>query len=104
MLPRTALVQARRRAGLSQRALAAKVGMPQSTVARIESGAIDPRVSTLDTLLRACGDELRAVRRIGEGIDRTLSRGLLEATPDERARSLVQSAINVATMWSKRSR
>lgn len=33
------LREARRSAGLSQRALAEKAGVPQSTVARIESGS-----------------------------------------------------------------
>lgn len=48
-----ALGWARRRAGLSQRALAAQSGVPQSTIGRIEAGLVDPRVRTLSRLLRA---------------------------------------------------
>lgn len=84
MLAATALRQARRRAGLTQRDLAARAGVPQSTIGRIESGAADPRVSTLDRLLRACGDELDAVPRRGIGVDRSLLRDNLERTWVER--------------------
>lgn len=86
MLASTALRHARRRAGLTQRELAAITGIAQSTVARIESGAIDPKVSTLDELLRSCGEELRAVDRIGIGEDRTLPRVSLKLEPGERLR------------------
>lgn len=97
----TALRQARRRAGLTQRRLAAKAGVPQSTVARIESSAMDPRVSTLDALLRACGDELRAVPRIGIGIDRTVARANLTATPDQRMHNMVASSNNLARLMAR---
>ncbi|MFF0718844.1 GNAT family N-acetyltransferase [Micromonospora sp. NPDC003816] len=46
----------RRRADLSQRELAALSGVPQSTVARIESGrGADPRFRTVQRLVRAAG-------------------------------------------------
>ncbi|MCZ7440154.1 GNAT family N-acetyltransferase [Micromonospora sp. WMMC241] len=46
----------RRRADLSQRELAARAGLPQSAVARIESGrATDPRYRTIERLVRAAG-------------------------------------------------
>ncbi|MDQ3990706.1 MAG: helix-turn-helix domain-containing protein [Actinomycetota bacterium] len=80
----TMLRQARRRAGLTQRAVAQAVGVPQSTVARIERGVVDPRTETLIRLLRACGEDLDVVPRLGVGEDRTLSRELLEMTPDQR--------------------
>lgn len=53
---------------------------------------MDPRVSTLDTLLRHCGDELRAVPRIGTGIDRTHARELLKLTPSERIGHAIAAA------------
>jgi transcriptional regulator with XRE-family HTH domain len=46
---------ARRRAGVSQRALAARLGVPQSTVARWEAGDHEPSVVTLERALSACG-------------------------------------------------
>jgi transcriptional regulator with XRE-family HTH domain len=63
--------EARRRAGLTQRGLAAKSGIPQETIARIERGRADPRVGTLDRLLEACGYGLESMPRLGIGIDRT---------------------------------
>jgi ribosome-binding protein aMBF1 (putative translation factor) len=44
--------------GLSQRQLAARVGMKQSAVARLESGDIEPKMSTLLRLSRALGKPL----------------------------------------------
>lgn len=77
---------ARRRAGLTQRELAAASGVPQSTIARIELGRLVPRVDTLDRLLRAMGLSLEAEPAIGTGVDRTQIRELLRLTPGERAR------------------
>jgi transcriptional regulator with XRE-family HTH domain len=59
--------EARRRAGLTQRQLAAKSGIPQETIARIERGRADPRVTTLDRLLEACELGLEVMPRLGIG-------------------------------------
>ncbi|WP_328822434.1 helix-turn-helix domain-containing protein [Micromonospora rubida] len=46
----------RRQADLSQRELSARAGVPKSTIARIESGdAADPRLRTVERLVRAAG-------------------------------------------------
>jgi transcriptional regulator with XRE-family HTH domain len=79
------LRDARRRAGLSQRALAARAGVQQPTVARIESGVVVPRVDTLDRLLAVCGRALDSVERPGMGVDRTLIRDRLRLSVTERA-------------------
>jgi transcriptional regulator with XRE-family HTH domain len=50
---------ARRRAGISQRALAAKARVSPSTVARIERGRMEPTFDLLTRLVDACGCELR---------------------------------------------
>jgi len=52
--------EARRRAGLTQRALAKRADTAQSVVARIERGQTSPSGRTLDRLLAAAGFELRA--------------------------------------------
>lgn len=75
---------ARRRAGLTQRQLAARAGIPQETIARIERGRVDPRVGTLDRLLEGCGFGLEHMPRLGIGIDRTQIRDLLAMKPEER--------------------
>lgn len=62
---------ARSRARLTQRELAARTGIPQETIARIERGRVDPRVGTLDRLLEGCGFGLEVEPRLGIGIDRT---------------------------------
>jgi transcriptional regulator with XRE-family HTH domain len=89
------LRQARRRAGLTQRELAARAGVPQSRVAKIESGAVIPRVDTLDRLLEACGEGLESVPRPGLGLDRTVARNLIRLDPRTRARVAVESNRNV---------
>ena len=89
------LRQARRRAGLTQRELAEKASVPQSQVAKIESGAVVPRVDTLDRLLEACGEGLESVRRPGIGLDRTLARNLLRLDPPRRASVAVESDRNM---------
>lgn len=48
----------RTRAGLSRRALAAKAGVPISTISRIEQEQTDPTVGTLERLIAATGSQL----------------------------------------------
>lgn len=83
---------ARRRAGLTQRALARLAGLPQPTIARIESGAVSPRMDTVERLLDACGMRLALEPRAGRGIDRTAIRELLRLTPAERLAAAVADA------------
>jgi transcriptional regulator with XRE-family HTH domain len=80
------LREARRVAGLTQRELARRAGVPQPAVSRIEREHGSPRVITLDRLLRACGKELQLGQRPGLGVDRTLIRERLRLSPGERAR------------------
>ncbi|HEX5266625.1 MAG TPA: helix-turn-helix domain-containing protein [Acidimicrobiales bacterium] len=88
----SALRKARNRAGLSQRGLAARTGVAQPTIARIERGLVDPLVGTLTRLLAACGEELEARPQLGAGIDRTGIRELVRLTPAERIAGLVEEA------------
>ena len=55
------LRHARRAAGLSQGELARRAGVSRMTVTQMETGAKDPRVSTVVVLLRALGLELMPV-------------------------------------------
>lgn len=52
------LLAARESVGLSQRALAARAGVPASTVLRIENGHMDPTVGMLRRLLEAADTRL----------------------------------------------
>jgi len=76
---------ARRSAGLTQRQLSERSGVPQPTIARIESGKQMPRADTLDRILRACGWELDMTLRRGQGEDLGLIRSWLALTTQERA-------------------
>lgn len=49
------LRESRRKAGLSQRALAARAGVAQSEIARIETGRIQPSLPVIGRLLDAAG-------------------------------------------------
>ena len=57
----SAFIEARTRAKLSQAALAKKMGTSQSTIARLESGAAKPSLSTLARFAKATGMTLRVV-------------------------------------------
>lgn len=78
------LREARLRAGMTQRAVAARAGVSQPTVARIEAGEVHPSLERLLELVRACGLDLdiRLVR-LDEDAWSMVERGA-GATPDER--------------------
>jgi len=75
------LIAARLRAGLSQGALGAKVGVAQSHVSKIERGAVDVQTSSLVELARALGLELMLVPAQLVPAVQALER---EAAPDPR--------------------
>jgi predicted transcriptional regulator len=89
---------ARRRRGLTQRKLATQAGVPQSAIARIESGTVTPRVDTLEKLLRFCGETLGARPVRGIGIDRSLIRAMLRMSPAERLRAASLEADNLSRL------
>jgi ribosome-binding protein aMBF1 (putative translation factor) len=55
----SAVIDARNRAGLTQKALAKKMGTTQPVVARLESGRVRPSLRTLERLARATRSHLR---------------------------------------------
>ncbi|MDP9467646.1 MAG: helix-turn-helix domain-containing protein [Chloroflexota bacterium] len=95
------LRHARRGAGLTQRQLAERAGVPQATVGRIEAELITPRVDTLDKLLRAAGQELTAWPRPGIGIDRSQIRALLRLTPAQRLDLAVRDAVGLGRLLAR---
>ena len=82
------VTEARRRAGLSQRALARRAGVPASTVNRIELGRMSPTVEMLDRLLAAAGTE--TIVAVVPTIDDALAVGGLN---ESERRSLVLSVV-----------
>ena len=87
---RSIVLEARLGAGLSQRELARRSGVPQAAISRIERALVSPRTETLDRLLRACGRDVGVVVRPGTGLDRSLIRERLRITTAERARLAVR--------------
>jgi transcriptional regulator with XRE-family HTH domain len=87
---RSIVLEARLGAGLSQRELARRSGVPQASISRIERALVSPRTETLDRLLRACGWDVGLVLRPGTGLDRSLIRDKLRLTTAERARLAVK--------------
>lgn len=85
------LSMGRRRAGLTQRELARRAGIPQATISRIENRRLSPTVHTLEPLIRACGMELEALDRGGNGVDRSQLVERLRLSPTERAELAVRS-------------
>ena len=78
--------EARLRAGLTQRALAGTTGMSQPTVARIESGAIQPTMAQCHRLIEACGFELHIALVPRDDSDWSVAVGNLKLGPDARVR------------------
>jgi transcriptional regulator with XRE-family HTH domain len=78
------LREARLRAGMTQKAVAERVGVSQPLVARIERGAVEPTLDRLLGLVRACGFDLDIrVVPLDEDAWTLVERGA-SATPDER--------------------
>ncbi|HYB22738.1 MAG TPA: helix-turn-helix transcriptional regulator [Solirubrobacteraceae bacterium] len=79
---------ARQRAGLSQRALAARLGVPPSTVARWEAGEHSPSLDSLQSVVRACGLDLVLGLANRDDSYRCDVARRLAMTPTERVRDL----------------
>lgn len=84
--------EARARAGLSQAALARRVGCPQSTIARWERGNRLPSLETTRDVIRACGLDLGfALARYDDSYESLVDAQLVLA-PLQRIRVLVGDA------------
>jgi transcriptional regulator with XRE-family HTH domain len=96
MTPGTLIRDARRSAGLSQAALASRIGTTQSAIARLERDASSPRVDTVNRALRACGHRLELDARPWQpNIDETLVAQMLRLSPGARINSFEGSYANV---------
>jgi transcriptional regulator with XRE-family HTH domain len=81
------LLQARARAGLSQRALARRAGTAQSVIARIEKGQTSPTWETLERLLEAANLDIHAQLEprvvVGSHMLGEVA-GIMRMTPEQR--------------------
>ncbi len=87
--PAALLRDARRRAGLTQRQLALRLGVSQAAIAKLERPGTNPTFATLSGALWATGHrlELGAPARRG-GVDESLIRRQLELSPSKRLHGL----------------
>lgn len=88
MLSGDLLVEARRRAGISQAELGRRSGVAPSLIGRYERYEVIPSIERLRELLRACGIELsiRLASVDASGHDRVLIERELRRTPAARLR------------------
>ena len=64
----------RTQSGLTQKAVADKLGVPATNISRLESGRLTPSVVTIDAFVRACGYELNmSVEKMNAGTSGTNS-------------------------------
>ena len=92
MILRSLVREARKRAGLTQAALAERAGVPQSTVSRIETGARVPSTDLVESLVRAAGFEVRVALGEPDPPTESLFERTLRRTPDERLADATRAA------------
>lgn len=104
--PAQLLRDARSRAGLTQAQLAARAGVTQPVVSRAEAAGANPRIATLDRLLRAAGARLELgapEQRLPEVDEGQLLRHL-RFSPAERVRTHDASRRNLQAMLASARR
>ena len=94
------LADLRRGLGLSQTAVAAKMGTSQAALARLEAGESDPRISTVERYAAALGRGL-ALETRGEILDR-LRKRYADAGAKGLSRELVADRRQEASQEAKR--
>ena len=82
----TLIREARRRAGLTQVELAARLGTTQSAIARLERGATEPSFERVFDALRACGFDLVPRLLPADDTDWSVASTNLRVDPDTRVR------------------
>lgn len=87
---RDLIVIARKRAGISQRELAERVGRPQATIARWEAGAREPSYAAVQQALRACGLQQLIDLATYDESDVPLAHRQLALTPLKRLSSVTR--------------
>jgi transcriptional regulator with XRE-family HTH domain len=89
----------RNEAGMTQVELAARAGMSQSAIARLERGGANPTVATLDNVIRATGHRLiLAAEPLRDSFDEGQLRERLAMTPAQRLANFSASSQNLGDL------
>lgn len=102
MLSADLLREARLRAGLTQRELAARAGKPQSTIARWERGRVEPSLEALREVIRAAGLDLTYGLAAYDDSYVAQIEAQLRLAPRERVDRMVELAAAQATIRAAR--
>ena len=100
--PSELLHTARCSAGMSASALAAKAGVPTSTVTRIEKGVVDPTFGMLGRLLDAAGHQLVVSSRARDDAPISLASLANAATPDKDRLRVDWTRLRAFADWADR--
>jgi transcriptional regulator with XRE-family HTH domain len=101
--PSELLKDARERAGLTQAALAQRLGKSQASVAALERQGANPTVATLSRVLSATGYELDLrLAPVREQVDTVQIEAQLDIAPAERLRGHTAARRNVRRLLDAR--
>ncbi len=92
------ILEARKRAALSQREMAERAGTTQSSVARWEAGRVEPSFATVIRLLRLCGFVLDVhLELFDDGLrdDWHQAQQVLRRSPEARHEQIVSMVAHV---------
>jgi transcriptional regulator with XRE-family HTH domain len=92
------IIEARRRAGLTQAELAMRLGTHQSVVARWETGRTEPGLAAVVRALRAAGFDLSVGITPRDDHDLPLIRRELSRSPHERLAHMVAAVTSLRSM------
>lgn len=96
--------EARRRAGLSQRELAERLGTTQSVITRWETGQRSPTFETLVRAVRACGLDLAVSLGTADADHDLLIRENRKLSPAARLRQMTQQSAGLDELLAAKSR
>ena len=95
----TLIRDARTDAAMTQAELAARAGMSQSAIARLERGGANPTIATLDNVIRASGHRLiLAAEPLRDSFDEGQLRERLAMTPAQRLATFNASSRNLGEL------
>ena len=96
--------EARRRAGLTQRELAERVGTTQSAIARLESARTSPSFELVVRLIRACGYRLDVSIDPYDDSDLAQAEALLRRPVEQRLAHLTETVARLEKLRGRARR